>query len=147
MDHFRPKCLVIFINKCHVCLGSYNKTAEHAKQQGKGAEERRRAAAQGSRQGREGRGPSRATKQGSRAGKQGKAAGQGRGAGQGAQSRGAGQDSKAARQGSRRNSTCKRPQRGEHLSKKMLTSSRFVNFNKNRFANGHRGANNCQKVY
>ena len=35
------------IYECYVCLGSYNKTAEHAKQQGKGAEERRRAAASG----------------------------------------------------------------------------------------------------
>ena len=47
---------VLKINKCHVRLGSYNKTGEHAKEQGKVAEESIRAGAQGSRAG-EGRGP------------------------------------------------------------------------------------------
>ena len=72
---------LVISNKCHRCLGSYNKTAEHAKQQGKGAKERSRAA--GSRageqagQGKQGnRAGSRARQQGRRhrAGERGRAA-------------------------------------------------------------------------
>ena len=73
-------------NKCHVCLGSYNETAQHAKRQHNGAEESSRQQRRGARQGRgAGRGPgqgNRARQQGSGAGEQGKVAGQGRGAGQ-----------------------------------------------------------------
>ena len=43
-------------NKFHACLGSYNKTAEHAGQQGKGAEESSMAAAQGSKARQQGKG-------------------------------------------------------------------------------------------
>ena len=73
-------------NTCHVCLGSYNETAQHAKRQHNGAEESSRQQRRGARQGRgAGRGPgqgNRARQQGSGAGEQGKVAGQGRGAGQ-----------------------------------------------------------------
>ena len=82
--------------KCHVCQGSYNKTAEHAKQQGKGAEESNRVARQGRGAG---RGPgqgNRARQQGSGAGEQGKVAGQGRGAGQQGRAR---QQGRAASEG------------------------------------------------
>ena len=62
-------------DKCHVCLGSYNEKAEHAKRQRKGAEESSRQQRRGARQGR-------ATEQGSKAAEQGRAAGQGSRAGQ-----------------------------------------------------------------
>ena len=78
-----------YTNKCHVCLGSYNETAQHAKRQHNGAEESSRQQCRGAKQGGV---QGRATEQGSRAGEQGKAAGQGRGAGQ---------QGSRARQGSR----------------------------------------------
>ena len=64
--------------KCHVGLGSYNKAGEHAKEQGKGAEESGRAGAQGSRgkvrsrQGNRARKQDRGCRTGSRAGQQSK---------------------------------------------------------------------------
>ena len=71
----------------------------------------------GGEQGREGRGPSRATKQGSRA------------------------------QGGRRNSTCKRPQTGEHWARNILTFSRVCEpWQERKFANGRGGANICQEI-
>ena len=61
------KCLKY---KCHVCLGSYNETAQHAKRQHNGAEESSRATAQESKAGEQGK----AAEQGSRVGEQGRAA-------------------------------------------------------------------------
>ena len=110
-------------NKCHVCLGSYNETAQHAKRQHNGAEESSRQQRRGARQGR------------SRAGQQSKAARQrGRRAVLGSRARqgnrAAGQG-KAVGQGSKRNSTCKRLQRCEHLSTNMLSLSRvFTHWHK-----------------
>ena len=72
----------------HARLGSYNKTAEHAKQQGKGAEERSCAGEQAG----QGKGEV-------QAGHESSAAGQGSRARQGSRAGSTGQDSKAARQG------------------------------------------------
>ena len=60
--------------KCHVCLGSYNETAQHAKRQHNGAD------SESSRQQR--RAGSRAGQQSKAARQRGREAGQGRGAGQ-----------------------------------------------------------------
>ena len=73
--------------KRHVCLGSYNETAQHAKRQHNGAEEssrqQRRGARQGGVQGRATEQGSKAAGQGSRARQQGKAGEQGSRARQG----------------------------------------------------------------
>ena len=87
-----------FDYKCHVCLGSYNETAEHAKRQRKGAEESSRAA-------RQGRGAGRGPGQGNRARQQGS---------------GAEEQGMVAEQGSRAGQQA----RGEHLSTNMLTFCR-----------------------
>ena len=113
-----------------MCLGSYNKTGEHAKQQGKGAEESSKAGAQGSRQG---RGPGSATEHGSRAGPERM---QGR-----KQDRAARQQGRAAIEIQLANG-----RRGATICQKILQlSQEFVNIGKNPpFANGRRGASICQ---
>ena len=118
-------------NKCHVCLGSYNETAQHAKRQHNGAEEssrqQRRGARQGGVQGRATEQGSKAAGQGSRARQQGKA----------------GEQGSRARQGSRAGQQAKfnlqTAAEGEHLSKKNLTFKEFVSIGENQFANGLRG--------
>ena len=131
-------------NKCHVCLGSYNETAQHAKRQHNGAEEssrqQRRGARQGGVQGRATEQGSKAAGQGSRARQQGKAGEQGSRARQGSR---AGQQAKfnlqTAAEGEHLSTNmfslsrvfthwhkpiCKRLQRCGHLSKHMLTFAR-----------------------
>ena len=76
--------------KCHVCLGSYNETAQHAKRQHNGAEESRQQR-RGGVQGRATEQGSKAAGQGSRARQQGKAGEQGSRARQGSR---AGQQAK-----------------------------------------------------